>query len=233
MKRIRNITLIICAMIMIFSLTACGKTKSPKIVTNPVSFDGLQKITEQVGSRTKASSYLKLWLDANYHQEYSEYAKYLGKGEESLKAEMREKELQVVEETILGSDGFAGAADSQKEELLNAINEVYQSAKYQIGLGRQNEDGSYSVPLTVYPIKTLEALNNNFEQEALGRFSYVPSDEEWIGFTIEMLRKYNAEAGFGDPVTLEIPLEAGLGGAAFYLGEAEANKIEAAILPVD
>lgn len=232
MKKSKKGILIVLTALMTLVLSACSKPVTGTLVISDMEAPGLNKVITETHIRVQASSYLKLWLDANYHQEYSEYAKYLGEDEEVLKAEIREKELQDVAEIFSGGDAFIDTAASQQEELLNAINEVYQKADYQIGLAKVNESGQYVIPLTISPIRALQVMNENFEQEALGRFTSIPSEEEWIDFTIEMLRKYNTEAGYGDPVTLEIILDHSLG-TLFYLSEAEVQNIENTVLPVD
>lgn len=143
MKRKKRglLALIFCA--AAFMITACAKEKD---------FD--------------ASGYVKSSLDALYKGEYAEHAKYVDEDEKKLKEEMEQDFASQMEQALSGKE----LKQEDKDQYREFAEKLYALAKYEVGKAEEDEDGNYTLTVTVEPCTLWKTYYAGIE-EKLTEFS--------------------------------------------------------------
>ena len=136
MKRITKILLgTMLAALMALSLTACGETFDPV-------------------------AYMQGTLDSVYHNEQSqEFLDNLDDENtiESLKKD-REDSINEMAESLATLSGVANPSDETLANVKKMLSDVYAATKYEVGEATEDEDGGYTVAITVYPLLSFASV---------------------------------------------------------------------------
>ena len=136
MKRITKILLgSMLAALMALSLTACGETFDPV-------------------------AYMQGTLDSVYHNEQSqEFLDNLDDENsiESLKKD-REDSINEMAENLATLSGVTNPSDETLANAKKMLSDVYAATKYEVGEATEDEDGGYTVAVTVYPLLSFASV---------------------------------------------------------------------------
>ena len=136
MKRITKILLgSMLAALMALSLTACGETFDPV-------------------------AYMQGTLDSVYHNEQSqEFLDNLDdeNSNESLKKD-REDSINEMAENLATLSGVTNPSDETLANAKKMLSDVYAATKYEVGEATEDEDGGYTVAVTVYPLLSFASV---------------------------------------------------------------------------
>lgn len=187
--------------ILILQMTACGK-----------KFD--------------ASGYVKSALDANYHQQYSEYAKFVNEDEKELKAEIENSIKENLKQQLAD---YSQLEESDYETYYTAVQEVYAKTKYNVKETKEADDG-FIVEVEVSPINTMETFTNGLEAKLTETYANentetVPSDKELVAFMSAYMRECNASASYGEPTTVNVDVKKNKDGV-YEIPEKGLNELE-------
>lgn len=113
--------------LLLFSLTGCSLGKD----------------------KLDAGLYTKSYLDVLYKNQVSDYyLKYAG-GDEATANQAYEESLDA-DVSLLISDMEDEISDELKAKYREMLSEIYKDIKYEVGTATENEDGTYTVPVTTY-----------------------------------------------------------------------------------
>lgn len=156
-----------------------------------------------------ASAYIKACLDANTHGEFAEYAEITKISEEEIKKnynDLIDKEISYLSSYNLSEEKTA--------DFRQLFIDIYKSFKYEVGEAVQNDDGSYSVPVTVYQIQVFKDLMKEgdayiteyYENET--KAGNNPTTEDLYPVIADFMYTYMAKnleaAEYTDPVTTKV-----------------------------
>lgn len=105
------------------------------------------------GKEFDASGYVKACLDANVHGEFAEYAKITGTEE----SELQSRHDEIIDQEMAALDSLP-MDEQKKNDFRELFMKLYDSCKYEVGEAVKNEDGTYTVPVTVYQLKAFKTL---------------------------------------------------------------------------
>lgn len=130
MKKITKILLgTMLAALLALSLTACGETFDP-------------------------AAYIQGTLDSIYHDNHSQdFADSLDDGTtlEDLKKD-REDSINDMASILASICGVSDPSDETLANIKKMMSDVYAASKYEVGEATEDEDGNYTVAVTVYPL---------------------------------------------------------------------------------
>lgn len=124
------------AVLLTFSVTACGK-----------KFD--------------AAAYTKSVLDANYQQNFTEYAEFCKITEDEAKEELQKTIDEQVEAELTGLSSLGEFTDEEKQEYKDLLMEVNKLAKYEVQEATEDEDGNFTVTISITPANVFQTLEDN------------------------------------------------------------------------
>lgn len=156
-----------------------------------------------------ASAYVKACLDANTHGEFAEYAKITKISEEEI--EKNYNELIDQEVSYLSSYNLS---EEKTAEFRKLFVDIYKGFKYEVGEAKKNDDGSYTVPVTVHQLQIFKDLMKDGDAyiqdyyKAETDAGNSPTTEDLYPVIADFMYDYmskNLEAAeYADPVTLNI-----------------------------
>ncbi len=126
MKKIQ-FTYLAAGILLMFSLTACSFGKD----------------------KLDASLYTKGYLDVLYKNQVSDYYLQYAGGDEATAKQAYEDSLDS-DVSLLISDMEDEISDELKAKYRTMLSEIYKNMKYEVGTATDNEDGTYTVPVTAY-----------------------------------------------------------------------------------
>ena len=135
MQAKKRILSVVLAVMVCLGLAACGK-----------DFD--------------AAGYTKSVLDANYHGEYKDYAKFRNLSEDEAKAEIEDAMDAQVEAAFLGQD----VSDEAKAKYREAVMGIMKLSKYEVKEAKKEDDGSYTVIVEIEPVNAFSMANDAFTE---------------------------------------------------------------------
>jgi hypothetical protein len=156
-----------------------------------------------------ASGYVQACLDANAHGEFTAYAEITNTSE----AEIQQKYDEMLDTEISYLDAY-NADDATKEKFRNLFMDIYGSFQYEVGEAVQNDDKSYTVPVTVRKLKVFQNIQEdgqnyiNSYAESEVNAGRTPTTEDLYGVVMEYM--YNelssnlAAKEYEEPVTTNL-----------------------------
>lgn len=107
-----------------------------------------------------ASSYVKACLDANVHGEFEDYAKITNSTTE---------QVEQLYNNFLDNDlSFLtayNADEATQQKFRELFINLYKNMKYEVGEATKADDGSFSVPVTVYKMIVFKSVMENMEDD--------------------------------------------------------------------
>lgn len=166
------------AVVMCMGLAACGK-----------DFD--------------AAGYTKSVLDANYHGEYADYAKFRNLSKEKAKAEIEDGMDTQVESAFAGQN----VSDKAKAKYKAAVLEIMKLSKYEVKEAKKQEDDSFVVTVEIEPVNAFSIANDAME-EISEKYQKDGKDLKdtnvIIDVLVEALNKGAEENTYGEKISLDI-----------------------------
>lgn len=174
-------------------------------------------------------------LDALYLGQYSEdYLKRSGKTAEQAQEEHAAllegaAEKFAVYWGILDSssgESYSSLSEETRTEITSLYEEIYAKARYEVGEASKEEDGTYAIPVTVYPAdimtRTYEVLTSEEGYAPYEAFKekyaetvftdmteeeYAAFTEEYAGIIIGAVEEQLSELGYGSGETVTLHAE--------------------------
>lgn len=124
-----------------------------KLLTIAVGILAMAGVLTGCGADFDASAYVKACLDANVHGECAEYAKIT----DTEESEIQSQHEAVIDQEMAMLDVFQ-IDEAKKGEFRELFVNLYNSCKYEVGEAVKNDDGTFTVPVTVYQLKAFGDL---------------------------------------------------------------------------
>lgn len=181
------------------------------------------------GKDFDAAGYTKSVMDANYHGEYAEYAKFRDLSEDEAKKEIED----VIDSQVEAA--FAGQAlsDEAKANYKTAILNVMKQAKYEVGEAKEGEDGNFTVSVKVEPVNIFDGATAASEEIAT-EYAADGKDLTDMDVMMEVLVKAFDQAieekEYAEPVTVEVKVTKN-GDNMYGIEEAEMSNLESTMFP--
>ncbi len=192
------------AVVMCMGLAACGK-----------DFD--------------AAGYTKSVLDANYHGEYADYAKFRNLSKEKAKAEIEDGMDTQVESAFEGQS----VSDEAKAKYKAAVLEIMKLSKYEVKEAKKQKDDSFVVTVEIEPVNAFSIANDAME-EISEKYQKDGKDLKDTNVIIdvlaEALNKGAKENTYGEKVSLDIHVTQD-GDNAYGIEALEVTNLESAMFP--
>lgn len=204
MKRAGRLMAAAVAVVMCMGLAACGK-----------DFD--------------ATGYTKSVLDANYHGEYEDYAKFRDLSEKEAKAEIEDGMDAQVDSAFAGQS----ISDESKEKYKTAVIGIMKLSKYKVKEAKEQDDGSYIVPVEIEPVDAFSTANDVIEKitKKYSKKGKDLSDQNvLVDILVDALNRGIKKNTYGEAVTVEVKV-AQDGEKAYGIGEDEVSALESAMFP--
>lgn len=204
MKKVKRWLAAGLAIVMCLGLSACGK-----------DFD--------------AAGYTKAALDANYHGEYKEYAKFRQISEDEAKAEVSDAMAKQINSAFIGMS----VEEAKIAEYTDMANKVYALAKYEVKEAKKQDDDSFIVTLSIYPA---DAFKKSAEYAETVAMEYVDAgknvmdDNVLVDILMESMTRGIADNAYGEETTFEVHVTPN-GDKAYGIEDAEMEALEAAMFP--
>lgn len=204
MKRAGRLLAAAIAAVMCIGLAACGK-----------EFD--------------AAGYTKSVLDANYHGEYEDYAKFRDLSEKEAQSEIEESMDAQVESAFAGQT----ISDESKEKYKAAVTGIMKLSKYKVKEAEKQDDGSYLVKVEIEPVNAFSTANNAIEK-ITKRYNKKGKDlsdtNVLVDILVDALNKGIEKNTYGEAVTVEVKV-AQDSEKAYGIGEDAVSELESAMFP--
>lgn len=152
-----------------------------------------------------ASGYVKSALDSNIHGEFEEYAELV-----DISVEEAEQDYNANLDSAMEGLESLDLSDEMTDKYRALFADLMKKTKYEVGEATKNQDGSYTVPVTITPITNVfDGLMDEAEKQMTEYASQfvsaddIPTESEIVTYTVELL--YNlisdriANAEYGDP----------------------------------
>lgn len=199
MKKMRRLIAAGLAVMMCLGLTACGK-----------DFD--------------AAGYTKSVLDANYHAEYTDYAKFRNISEDEAKAEV----VDAMDEQITSAFVGMNVTDEDKAKYIEAADKVYDLAKYEVGEAEKQDDGSFIVKVTVEASDAFQ-LSGGYVEEIAAEYvseGQDPSDTSvLVAILVESLERGIENNTYSEATTVEVKVTES-GDNVYGIDQSEMDALE-------
>lgn len=209
MKKLLSVALCLC---LVLSLVGCGD----KVDDNLVG-DVLSGLTGDLTS-SDATVLVQNNLDAVYRNTCTkEYMKMVDCDETSVEADYQAG-LETEVDFFAYYFGIAELGEAHHERLMAFYDAVYAASDYTLGEVTRNENGSFTIPITVKPIDVItliydelmvtgqELLNlyTDEELEAMSDEEYLAYDAQWAELVITTAESKLDSMGYSEPVSVDM-----------------------------
>nr|WP_296267684.1 hypothetical protein [uncultured Merdimonas sp.] len=177
-----------------------------------------------------ASGYVKSVLDANYQGEYEEYADFRDISVDDAKAEIEKSRQEQVDAEFTDFDGIT---EEGKEAYANSLTELDKLMHYEVGEAKENDDGSFTVPVTIEPTnvyQTVEQHSSDVTTEMLEQGTDPSTPEGFAQVLNESMKRAMDGIEYSDPETIEITVAQDSDGA-YGISDADMQKIAETMMP--
>ena len=182
------------------------------------------------GKDFDAKGYVKSVLDAHYHGEYKDYAKYLDISEEEAKADLDKDVDQQIDQEVAAIIDLGDEGKARYKEMLEKVEKL---AKYEVKDAKKQDNGNYVVTVEVEPsniYQTLEQNSTSVTEEKVNQ-GLMPSDPAvFTDILVESIQKSIDGNTYGDATTVEVNVTKDDNGA-YGLEESEVQKLADALFP--
>lgn len=177
-----------------------------------------------------AAGYVKASMDAAYHGEYAEYAKFLNISEKETKKNMKQEFEESIKQEFTAEDGISEEGLVQYIEQMKQVDNL---AKYEVKDARKTDDGDYIVKVQVEPsdvYQTLEQSSTDVSNEKIEQ-GLEPTDPDVFATVLtESVQKSIEKNTYGKASTVEVKVTKDESGV-YGLDEPEMDKLREALFP--
>lgn len=218
-KLLKPLCTLFSALALVVGTTSCGTSGSDLLGSGTSEFD--------------AVGYVKSVLDANYHHEYTEYAKYRGLSEADAKNEL-EKELDAQVDTELSElDDMGAFSDEEKEEYKTMVEKIQSLASYEVTAASKDKTDNFSVTLKLTPSNVYQTLEDNMTsiaQEMAEQEIDITEASNFQDLLIDSIQTSIDGNVYGKPTTIRIHLIKD-SDDAYGVTDADMQKINETLFP--
>lgn len=149
-----------------------------------------------------ARGYVQGVLDATYHGEYAAYADAVGESEDALGEELRNSDYENAKETLDGI-GFP-VTEEQVQQYVDVLSEAYKKVEYTVGESEEDEEGNFTVDVTVVPVGVLDSLEEIYASKLTDALSSGATESEYMDVFLASVKESVDAAESYDPVTISM-----------------------------
>ncbi|MDD3404099.1 MAG: hypothetical protein PHQ72_12215 [Hespellia sp.] len=201
MKKWKQIGVIAVAAVMAFAMCACGAK----------DFD--------------AQGYVKAALDANYHGEYEEYAKFRNIDVDKAEAEVADTYASVFAETAIGG------TDEEEKQFQDDMMKCYALTKYEVGEATKTDDGNYTVTVTYEPATALADFSTGMQGYLEENMDSVTQDN-YASYVLQYLEQCITDNTFGEKATMDITVQLDKDAKEYTIPDEQVQALESAMLGI-
>lgn len=221
-KLLKSFCTLFTVLILVTGTTSCG-------TSDKSDFSGYDNDT----SEFDAVGYVKSVLDANYHHEYTEYAKYRDISEADAKEEL-EKELDTqVDAELSELDDMGAFSETEKEEYKTMIEKIQGLASYEVTDASKDKSDNFSVTLKLTPSNVYQTIEDNMTtvaQEMAEQEIDITEASNFQALLIDSIQTSIDGNVYGKPVTINIKLTKD-SDDAYGISDADMQKINETLFP--
>ena len=177
-----------------------------------------------------AQSYVKSSLDAEYHEQYADYANLMEISEEDVKKQVEEDFNESIRQQFTSSDNIT---EEEIAAYTEKMAEVKKLAKYKVQDEKKDEDGNYTVSVKVEPSDVFQTLQQSSAEVSKGKIAQGMKETDpgvFASVLTESVQKSIDKNSYGTPVTVTVKVEKNHSGT-YELSETERSKLETAMFP--
>ena len=177
-----------------------------------------------------AQSYVKSSLDAEYHEQYADYANLMEISEEDVKKQVEEDFNESIRQQFASYDNIT---EEEIAAYTEKMTEVKKLAKYKVQDEKKDEDGNYTVSVKVEPSDVFQTLQQSSAEVSKGKIAQGMKETDpgvFASVLTESVQKSIDKNSYGEPVTVTVKVEKNHSGT-YELSETERSKLETAMFP--
>ena len=177
-----------------------------------------------------AQSYVKSSLDAEYHEQYADYANLMEISEEDVKKQVEEDFNESIRQQFASYDNIT---EEEIAAYTEKMTEVKKLAKYKVQDEKKDEDGNYTVSVKVEPSDVFQTLQQSSAEVSKGKIAQGMKETDpgvFASVLTESVQKSIDKNSYGTPVTVTVKVEKNHSGT-YELSETERSKLETAMFP--
>lgn len=159
------------------------------------------------GKQFDAAAYTKSVLDANYQQNFTEYAEFCGITEDEAKEELQNSIDEQVDAELSSISSLGDFSDEEKQEYKDILMEVNKLAKYEVQEAIEDEDSNFTVTISITPANVYQTLTDNsttIAEDMVKEGLDVTDSSTFQELLIRSLQKSLDENEYSDPTSIEI-----------------------------
>lgn len=105
-----------------------------------------------------AAGYTKAVLDANYQEEYADYAEFRDLSKEEAEKEIEDNRSRLAQNEL---EGIGEVSDETKSAYIESLKTIEKLARYEVKSAKKQDDGSFVVTIVVKPADIYLTLGQN------------------------------------------------------------------------
>ena len=179
-----------------------------------------------------AAGYTKAVLDANYQEEYADYAKFRDLSEEKAKKEIEDNRNRLAQNE-LGAVG-EGSPETQ-DAYIESLKTIEKLAKYEVKKAKKQEDGSYIVEIgikssDVYLTLGQSSVEIQAAMQEEEKNAMLQDADAFARFMMQCIEKSVADNTYGEETSVEVKITQDDEGA-YGLESGAMNVLDNALFP--
>lgn len=178
-----------------------------------------------------AVGYTKAVLDANYQEEYADYAKFRNLSEEEAKKEIEENRAKLASDEL---ESVGEVSADMKSRYIESLKTIEKLAKYKVKKAEEKKDGSFIVTIEAEPSDVYLTLGQNSsdlqgEMAAEGK-NPSESPDVFTEFIMECIKRSVEGNTYGEKTEIEVKIIQDEDGA-YGIESDGMNVIDSALFP--
>lgn len=206
---LKSISALLTTVLLLSGLTACGTSE----------FD--------------ATGYTKSVLDANFHHEYTDYAKYREITEAEAIKELEKSLNDHVDAELSSLDSMGSFSAEEKEEYKTIFKKVQELASYEVQDASKEKNGNFTVTIQITPSNVYQTLEENITttaQEMAKQEIDLTESSNFHTLLIDSMQASIDENVYGKSVSIKIQVKKDSNGT-YGISDSDMQKINDTLFP--
>lgn len=185
------------------------------------------------GKQFDAAAYTKSVLDANYQQNFTEYAEFCGITEDEAKEELQNSIDEQVDAELGSISSLGDFSDEEKQEYKDILMEVNKLAKYEVQEAIEDEDSNFTVTISITPANVYQTLQDNstaIAEDMVKEGLDITESSTFQKLLIQSLQKSLDENEYAEPTSLEVAVTKDSNGQ-YALSDADLQLLHDTMFP--